>query len=226
MRSATCFMAAALALGLAGTASAQTGQTYPATTQSSNIGPSVSHWTASGFVGSGFGTQGDALGIDENAGALAFGGQFAYLWHGFLGPEFIADWAPTFDVTSPFVDNNPRLATYMANLMGAFPLGSEGQVVPYASGGFGGIGIRADVIDLAAADGVSSNSEMRLGTNLGGGVMAFASRRIGFRGDVRYYAASTDDTLNQGISPQGEIVQRLISGLSFWRTTGGVTFRW
>jgi hypothetical protein len=219
-------MAAALALGLAGTASAQTGQTYPATTQSGNIGPSVSHWTASGFVGSGFGTQGDALGIDENAGALAFGGQLAYLWHGFLGPEFIADWAPTFDVTSPFVDNNPRLATYMANLMGAFPLGSEGQVVPYASGGFGGIGIRADVIDLAAADGVSANSEMRLGTNLGGGVIAFASRRIGFRGDVRYYHASEDNNINQGISPQGEVVQRLISGLKFWRTTGGVSFRW
>ncbi|HXD20317.1 MAG TPA: outer membrane beta-barrel protein [Vicinamibacterales bacterium] len=226
MRSATCFMAAALALGLAGTAAAQTGQTYPATTQSTNIGPSISHWTASGFIGSGFGTQGDALGIDENAGGVAFGGQLAYLWHGFVGPEFIADWAPTFDVTSPFVDNNPRLASYMANLIGAFPLGSEGQVVPYASGGFGGIGMRADVIDLTAPDRVSGNSEMRLGTNLGAGIMAFASRRVGFRGDIRHYSASTDDTLNDGISVQGQIVQRLISGLSFWRTTGGVTFRW
>jgi len=226
MRSATCFIAAALVLGLAGRAPAQTPSTYPATTSSGSIGPAESHWTASGFIGSGFGTRSDALGIDENAGGVAFGGQLAYLWHGYVGPEFIADWAPTFDVTSPFVDNNPRLASYMANLIGALPLGSEGQVVPYASGGFGGIGMRADVIDLAAAGGVSSNSEMRWGTNIGGGVMAFASRRIGFRGDVRYYHSSTDNNLNQGISPQGEVVQRLLSGLAFWRTTGGVTFRW
>jgi outer membrane protein with beta-barrel domain len=223
MRSATCFIAAALALGLAGTAAAQTPGTYPATTQN-NIGPVESHWTASGFIGSGFGTEGNALGIDENGGGVAFGGQLAYLWHGVLGPEFIADWAPTFDVTSPFVDNNPRLASYMANLIGAFPLGSAGQVVPYLSGGFGSIGMRADVVNL---DGTfSGNSEMRWGSNIGGGVMAFATRRVGFRGDIRYYSASTDDQLNEGISAQGQVVQRLISGLTFWRTTGGVTFRW
>ena len=225
MRSATCFMAAALALGLAGTVSAQTGQTYPATTQSGNIGPSVSHWTASGFVGSNFGTGSDSVAVDQNTSGVAFGGQLAYLWHGYVGPEFLADWAPNLDVTTLVVDNNPRVGSYMANAIGAFPLGADGQVVPYASGGFGGITMRAQVLDLA--DGTfTGNSEMRLGTNLGGGVMAFASRRIGFRGDVRYYHASTDNNINQGISPQGEVVQRLISGLKFWRTTGGVTFRW
>jgi hypothetical protein len=224
MRSATCFIALALAFGVAGTATAQSPTYPPASTQPTTYGATESQWTASGFIGTDFGTESNTFGIDENAGGVAFGGQVAYLWHGFVGPEFLADWAPTFDVTSPLVDNNPRLSSYMANVIGAFPLGSDGQVEPYVSGGFGGIGIRADVIN---ADGsFSGNSEMRWGSNIGGGVMAFASRRIGFRGDLRYYAASTNDTLNQDISPQGEIVQRLISGLSFWRTTGGVTFRW
>ena len=222
MRSAHCFVAAALTLGLAGSATAQT---YPpASTQPSTYGATESHWTASGFVGSGFATKGDSLAVDEDAGGVAFGGQLAYLWHGFVGPEFLADWAPTFDVTTALVDNNPRVASYMANIIGALPLGANGQVVPYASGGFGGIGMRADVLNLDGS--LTGNSEMRTGTNIGGGIMAFASRRIGFRGDVRYYHASTDDTINEGISPQGEVVQSLISGLKFWRTTGGVTFRW
>jgi hypothetical protein len=210
-----------MAFGLAGTATAQT---TSASTQPTAIGPTVSYWTASGFVGTGFGTKGDSAAVDENAGGVAFGGQLAYLWHGYVGPEFLAEWAPTFDVTSALVENNPRVGSYMANAIAAIPLGANGQIAPYASGGFGGITMRADVLN---SDGsFTGNSEMRWGTNIGGGVMAFASRRIGLRGDVRYYHAGTDNALNEGISPQGAVVQRLVSGLEFWRTTGGVTFRW
>jgi hypothetical protein len=222
-------MAAALAVGLAGTASAQTPAYPPASTQSTTYGPTESIWTASGFLGSSFGTSSDAAIVDNNAGTvLAYGGQLSYLWHGFVGPEFIADFSPTSDVTNLdlFVDNNTRVSTYMANVIGAFPLGGSGQFMPYASGGFGGISLRGDVVGLNGA--TLNESQTRWGTNIGGGVMAFASRRIGFRGDVRYYHASSDNTLNldSSIILQDEVVQRLTSGLQFWRTTGGVSFRW
>ena len=223
MRSATCFIALALALGVAGTATAQT---YPpASTQPTTFGPTESYWTAAGFVGSNFGTGSDSVLLDQNNSGIAFGGQLAYLWQGYVGPEFLADWAPNLEVNTVLVDNNPRVGSYMANLIGALPFGANGQIVPYASGGFGGITMRADVLNIAD-NSFTGNSEMRLATNLGGGIMAFASRRIGFRGDVRYYHASEDTNINQGISPQGEVVQRLLSGLKFWRTTGGVSFRW
>ena len=225
MRSVSSFVAAALALGLAGTATAQTPAYPPASTQPTTLGPTESYWTAAGFIGSSFGTGSDSVALDENSSGVAFGGQLAYLWHGYVGPEFLADWAPNLDVTTVLVDDNPRVGSYMANAIGALPLGANGQIVPYASGGFGGITMRAQVLNVAD-NAFTGNSEMRLGTNLGGGVMAFASRRIGLRGDVRYYHASEDNNINQGISPQGEVVQRLISGLKFWRTTGGVSFRW
>src|SRR5882672_3084948 len=105
MRSATCFIATALALGLAGTVTAQAPAYPPASTQPTTLGPTESYWTAAGFVGSGFGTGGDSVAIDQDNAGVAFGGQLAYLWHGYVGPEFLADWAPNFDVSTVFVDN-------------------------------------------------------------------------------------------------------------------------
>ena len=229
MQSATCFVAAALTLSLAGTAIAQTPAYPPASTQPTTFGPTESYWTASGFIGSSFDTQGDAAIIDANAGnTISYGGQLSYLWHGYVGPEFLADFSPTFDVGNlTFIDdNNSRVSTYMANVIGALPLGANGQFLPYASGGFGGIALRADVVGING--GTFSNSHTSWGSNIGGGVMAFASRRVGFRGDVRYYHASTDNTLNLGdpILDNAVVLQRFVSGLAFWRTTGGVSFRW
>jgi hypothetical protein len=227
MRPTTCFIAAAMALGLAGTATAQSPTYPPASTQPTTFGPTESFWTAAGFVGSGFGTKGDAAIIDDNAGnTLAYGGQFGYLWHGWVGPEFIADFSPTFDVANLnlFADNNSRVSTYMANVISALPLGANGQFLPYASGGFGGVALRADVIGING--GTFSRSHRSLGSNLGGGIMAFASRRVGFRGDFRHYNASTDDTLNLDNIDDELLLQRLASGLGFWRTTAGVSFRW
>jgi len=227
MRSATCFIALALAFGLAGTATAQTPTYPPASTQPTTVGPTESYWTAAGFIGSGFGTSGDAAIVNNDAGSvMAYGGELSYLWHGYVGPEFIVDFSPTFDVANfNFIgDNNSRVSTYMANVIGALPLGANGQIVPYASGGFGGVSLKADVIGVNG--GTLSRSHTSLGTNLGGGIMAFASRRVGFRGDFRHYNASTDDTLNLDNIDDDLLLQRFASGLGFWRTTAGVSFRW
>jgi hypothetical protein len=222
MRSAHYTVAVALTLALAGTATAQT--TAPpstATTQATTYGETVSHWLASGFVGGGFSAHGDNPRVDENGSSVAFGGQVGWLWRGIVGPEFLADWAPSFDVTTVFVNGNTHVHSYMANAIGALPLGADGQIQPFVSGGYGHIGMTADVLN---GDGTfSNNSNGRGGSNIGGGVMAFANK-FGVRGDVRYYHASS--TTNFTGTAADQFVESLVSGLHFWRATGGVSVRW
>jgi hypothetical protein len=224
MRSAHYVFAAVLTFALAGTAAAQT--TSPpssATTQPTYVGETVSHWLASGFVGAGFHAKGDSPTIEEDTGSVALGGQAAWLWKGIVGPEFLFEWQPTFDVNSAFIDGNAHVLSYMANAIGAIPLGADGQVQPYISGGYGRIQMGADIF---SADGTShSNQNSKWGGNIGGGIMAFAGTRFGVRGDIRYYRANSDDTLSGG-SPADRFVESLVSGLDFWRATGGVSVRW
>ena len=226
MRSTPYLLAAAFAVGISGPAFAQ----GTATTQPVTVGQTVTHWTATGFVGGNFNTGAPAPQVDLNAGGVEFGGAVAYLWRGIVGGEFIASFAPTFDVTSALVQNNPHVSTYMGNVIAALPVGVGGHVQPYVSGGTGGISMTANVATLdqngAPTATFNSNSEMRWGWDVGAGAMAFANNRVGFRGDIRYYKATVDNQINQGISPQGQVVQNLISGLHFWRADGGVTFRW
>jgi hypothetical protein len=179
-------------------------------------------WIGSGFFGWSFGQAGDSLLIQDDANAVAFGGQLAYLWRGIVGGEFLAEFTPSFDALPVNVDN-PRVNTYMANAIGAYPF-RDGTILPYASGGFGGVQMNAEVFDDLGTG--SRDSEMRWGTNIGFGAMAFPQGRIGFRGDVRYYKASTNDTLDPEAGLNSNIVQELVSGVHFWRTTAGISFRW
>ena len=227
MRSAHYVLAAALAFGMAESASAQTTSPGPstATTQATTYGQTVSHWLASGFVGSGFNTEADSptVDIDNGGGArVAFGGQVGYLWRGMVGPEFLVEWAPNFDVTSAFIPGDTHVITYMANAIGSIPLGADGQFMPFISGGFGTIQAAADVL---SADGtLHNNSNAQWGTNIGGGLMAFSNTRFGVRGDLRYYHAFSDTNF-QGSAPD-QLMESIVSGLNFWRATGGVTVRW
>lgn len=223
MRSAKYFVAAAVVVGLAGTASAQT--TSTATTQPTTYGATVSHWVASGFVGGGFNASSATNDprIQENGGGVSFGGQVGYLWNGILGAEFLSEWAPSFDVNAVFVDGNAHVTSYMANAIASAPLGADGQLMPFISGGFGRIQMSADIIDPITL-ATDSNSNSVWGTNIGGGIMAFASERVGVRGDVRYYHANSDT--NIAGSPSDQLVESIVSGVHFWRATGGLSFRW
>lgn len=222
MRSAQYVLAAVLTIGCAASATAQT-TTSGATTQPTLVGQTASHWLAAGFVGGSFDSQGDSPNIDSGSGGVSYGGELGYLWRGIVGAEFIADFAPTFDVRSVFVENNPKVRSYMANAIGALPLGTNGQVQPYLSGGWGAIAMSADILD--STGGSSTNHEARQGVNLGGGILAFASNRVGLRGDVRYYHASVDNTLT-GDTAADQLTMSLLSGLHFWRANGGIAFRW
>jgi len=189
-------------------------------------------WMVSGFIGSSFSTSSNTLEQHVTGSVpagLTWGGQAAYLWHGVVGGEFIADFAPDVGFNSVlFAENGqPNVNSYMWNGIGAYPFGGDGQYQPYVSGGFGVIGLRGDVATPPDKNGntITTNAnDSRWGGNLGGGMNAYVGR-WGVRGDVRWYQASGgtgfsgNDTVGQTIGRQ------LLSNLNFWRGTVGLAFR-
>jgi hypothetical protein len=217
---------AALLAGSSGTASAQAPASPPpagqTTTTPDFFGTTRSYWTAAGFVGTNFRSGGTDHSLD-------FGGEVGYLWRGVAGAELLADFAPAFKLNNALLIEDPHVHSYMANAVGAFPLGAQGQIQPYVSGGVGGIQLRTSVFTPVTSGGVTTigtttGDQMRLGTDIGGGVAAFLGN-VGLRGDVRYYRATKDDNLS-ATTATGRFTQALLSGLDFWRANVGVALRW
>jgi hypothetical protein len=122
----------------------------------------------------------------------------------------------------------PHVNSYMGNVIGAYPFGSDGRYDAYISGGFGSIGIRADLFTLADINGnrnTVSTNRTQWGSDLGGGMVAYAGR-WGVRGDVRYFKASTNNTFSSDLTDEVRETQALLSDLHFWRGTLGLAFRW
>jgi opacity protein-like surface antigen len=223
MRPTQYLLAASLALALPASALAQTTAPNPVT---SSYGSTYDHWLASGYVGSTFNQSSDVDPniIDETS--LNFGGQIAYLWAGKIGAEFLADFSPGFKVNSLLVSDDPFASSYMFNVIAVAPFGSEWRVQPFVSGGIGGVRVSADVLNnpLLINSDTTTGHDRRWGSNLGGGLMAFAGN-VGFRGDVRYFRTGTDDHFNSDVLAD-QVAGSFINGLSFWRANVGVAFRW
>jgi len=239
MRAATILLAVAVAAGVPATAKAQTTAApapAPATYGSSG---STGQWFASGFVGSNFGASLHSdlnldnvdINNDNNNSSFEFGGNIGYTWNRVFGVEFLADFTPSFGISNNFnvLDANrlvddPRVSTYMFNAIAGVPI-SAGRFEPYISGGLGGVTLAADVLDNPLLrDGPSSRSSLtRLGGNIGGGLYTFAGN-VGFRADVRYIRASTDNNRSTIIADR--IAEDLLGGLSVWRANVGIAFRW
>ncbi len=180
-----------------------------------------SRWTAAGFVGANYGASTAGSSVD-------FGGQVGYLYRGFIGGEFIADFAPRFNMANAFLADRPNVNAYMANLIIAAPLGTEAAIQPYVSGGFGGVQLRSNM--LAVANDVNSvqtsANQTRGGGDIGFGVMGFAGN-VGIRGDVRYFRSFTNNTVTTtGNTAADAFAQNLLSGLDFWRANIGIAIRW
>jgi hypothetical protein len=220
MRSVNYLIAAALVSGMSGTAMAQSSlppppTPVPAMAPANDAGLVQSHWTAAGFLGANFGSAASDVSLD-NKSSLDFGGQVSYLWKGVVGGEFLAEFTPSFGFSSVLLPDNPHVNSYMANAIGVYPLGGRGQYQPYASGGFGDIQMR-----FGNTASIATNANQNTwGGNIGGGFMAFAGK-VGFRADVRYYRASTSNSLSAD-----DVTKTLLSGLSFWRSNAGIAFQW
>jgi hypothetical protein len=224
--------------GLSGTALAQTPTptpVAPAIAPADDAGLTRSHWLASGFVGGNFGATNNDLVTVDRSRSFDWGGQVGYLWRGVVGGEFLANFTPSFgfDTIGVIHNDNPHVNSYMANAIGVLPLGAKGQFQPYVSGGLGGIQMRFAngivgsgivVNGVVVADVTSSSiSQTGGGSNIGGGIMAFAGK-VGFRGDARYYHANTFTADATNLA--NRVTQTLLSDLNFWRADIGVAFQW
>ena len=180
-----------------------------------------SHWTAAGFVGANYGARANSSSVD-------FGGQIGYLYRGVIGGEFLADFAPSFNISNAFLADRPNVNAYMANVLLSAPLGSDHQIQPYVSAGLGGVQLRSNMLASASVPTSTQTeaNQTRGGGDIGFGIMGFASN-IGIRGDVRYFRAFTNNTVTTTTStPADAFSQSLLSGLDFWRANIGIAVRW
>jgi hypothetical protein len=114
--------------------------------------------------------------------------------------------------------DNAQVNNYMANVILAAPLGNEGSVQPFISGGAGALTVRLDEGELDLAD-LDEPDDTVWATNIGAGIMAF-NANIGFRGDVRYFRQIS------GQLPVLSPVAVPIEDFDFWRGNVGIAFRW
>jgi opacity protein-like surface antigen len=132
-----------------------------------------------------------------------------------LGFELDVMYAPSFFGTQgPYGENS--VTTYMANVVvaggggGRYGAGRRTTVRPYVSGG---IGVMHEVVTTDIPANKISNND--LGLNLGAGVMAFTSRSVGVRADVRYFRDLID-------SQNGNTTNIDFGSFHFWRASIGV----
>ena len=132
-----------------------------------------------------------------------------------LGFELDVMYAPSFFGTQvPYGENS--VTTYMANVVvaggggGRFGARRRTTVRPYLSGG---VGIMHEVVTTDVPANKISNND--LGLNLGAGVMAFTSRSVGVRADVRYFRDLID-------SQSGNTTNIDFGSFHFWRASVGV----
>ena len=148
-----------------------------------------------------------------------FGASLSWMGAGVFGFEVDFGYTPNFfeettgDADFDWGDSN--VTTLMGNLKIGIPFGGQtgGGFRPYASGGVGLIKTRIDgPEDLFEVDSTD------WGLNVGGGLTAFFSDKIGLQGDVRYFRSIQDN------EPDDELDVALGS-FNFWRGTVGVVFR-
>jgi opacity protein-like surface antigen len=178
-------------------------------------------WTATGFVGGYFAPGGEAPEASNISGSVTFGGQVAKTW-GYFGAEGLADFAPKYHIDSVFLNSHPWVNSYMVNGIAIWP---SHYVEPYFSAGIGGIQMHANVLPFfpGSVDNTSVY-QTRFGWNFGAGAYAFGGSSIGIRGDIRYFQASTTNTITG--TPPNVATEALLSGINFWRANVGVSFRW
>jgi opacity protein-like surface antigen len=194
----------------------------------------------------------DFLDIDldddaQGAASFAFSAQIGYLWN-YVGIEGLFDFTPSVDVTRVELED-PSVNSYMVNLITAIPFGENRRFQPYVSGGVGAVSMNIDAQDIffpVLGDLVDFDnaSQTKFGWNLGVGGSAFGNGPIGFRADVRYFRAASDNEIDDVLfdddlddlvddvvdavdrTPAERLTRQLVSGLGYWRANVGIAFRW
>lgn len=183
--------------------------------------PASADWTFTPFLGSTFNGSLNDIDLDQSTqNKLSWGGSLMWMGEGIAGFEVDFGYTPDFffsdnDNQVDFIGDG-NVTTFMVNGVIGVPIGGDRGVGirPYATGGIGLVRQRVDdVVDIFDAD---NNS---LGFNIGGGVIGMFTDTVGIRGDLRWFRQFRNES--EGL---GDLDFDL-SGLSFWRGTVGVTFR-
>jgi len=198
-------------------------------------------WMVAGYLGTSFttgGLQQALLSTSSADGGLTYGMQAAYVKK-YVGAEFIGEFAPNFKLASLALADEPSVNSWMFNVIGSAPFGTEQQFAAYASGGLGGITMRTSTFTLAGTEtlfvgpsttrvalNTINNTQTKFAYNIGGGFLAYVSQ-WGIRADLRYYQATTADQnkLENGPTVGADFTQSLLSGLTYWRANLGISYR-
>jgi hypothetical protein len=243
MRKADFVIAAALIVGVAASGLAQSASTAQTTTASAppattSTFTDVGHWFASAYLGPNWGGSSDAFTFNNtefdtgSRTGINYGAEIGYAWSGAIGAEFLVNYAPNFELNSVLLQRRPSVSSYMGNVIAAIPIGEGHRAQPFVSGGIGAVNIRSTIftidpgtpgVNVATLDTTTDNGS-RFGWNLGGGAMVF-NGSWGLRGDVRYFKATTNDTITDD-TPTEVFLNNALSGLSYWTANFGVAFRW
>jgi opacity protein-like surface antigen len=183
--------------------------------------PASADWTFSPFIGSTFNGELNDVDLDESTqNKLSWGGSLMWMGEGIAGFEVDFGYTPDFffsdnDNEVDFIGDG-NVTTFMVNAVIGVPIGGDrgAGIRPYGTAGLGLVRQSVDdVIDVFDAD---RNS---LGFNVGGGIMGMFTDNVGIRGDIRWFRQFSNDS--DGLDD----LDFDLSGLSFWRGTVGVTFR-
>jgi hypothetical protein len=150
---------------------------------------------------------GAAFSGSTNGTRLTYGGSLTIAAH-----DSVLGFAIDFSRTPDFFGDTALGDNSVTVLMGDLVLITPGSVRIYASGGAGLMKTR--VRDATGFFDVDSND---WGWNAGGGLLVFPGGAVGLYGDIRYFKNITD--------PFVDVHDIDFGGLSFWRGTGGISFR-
>lgn len=151
---------------------------------------------------------GAAFSGSTNGTRLTYGGSFTIAAH-----DSVLGFAIDFSRTPDFFGDTAVGDNSVTTLMGNLVIISPGSARIYASGGAGLMKTR--VRDATGFFNVDSND---WGWNAGGGLLLFPGGSVGLSGDIRYFRNITD--------PFIDVPSDIHPGrLSFWRGTGGISFR-
>jgi hypothetical protein len=140
--------------------------------------------------------------------SLAYGGTLTFKVKGSVGAE--VDFGYSNHITGLAGIDTDNARSFVGNM--SVDIGPKhGRIQPYVSGGGGLLRLKlASIADVFVASSKYNDPVF----DVGGGVLVAASKKIGFRGDLRYFrdlaAIPTSSTSSYH--------------LGFWRITGGITF--
>jgi opacity protein-like surface antigen len=172
--------------------------------------PGEAQWLATPYIG--INIAGDAeKGKGGAGGSISYvGGRLGFEFDVERYQHFFKDGDLVDVVPDPRADFDTDAVSFMVNVLAPVHIHGATKWRPYGTVGYGVIRAWLD----STVDQFDTH-QTNLAFNVGAGVMYSLNRRIGLRGDVRYFRAFVDED-----KPEGAFRR----DYGFWRTTFGFTF--